>query len=69
MKDAIIEIAESPRVIEKEEFAEIFNRMSLNDADFNTETYLPGSSGARLLYRHFLEQGIKKGDSRQGRLL
>lgn len=69
MKDAILEIVDSPRVVEKEEFAKIFERMSLKDADFNSETYLPGSSGASLLYKHLVRQGIIKADSRQDRLL
>ncbi len=69
LKDAFLEIVDKPRVVEQEEFAKIFDRVKLTDSDFNSETYLPGSSGASLLYKHLLQQGIRKLDSRENLLL
>lgn len=68
LKDAYLEIVDSPRVVKKEEFAEIFDRVSIEDKDLNSEIYLPGSSGAGLLYRHLKEEGLPKKEDRQANL-
>lgn len=52
LKDAYLEIVEEPRIVKTEEFLKLFERSKLTDESFNSETYLPGSSGAGLLYRH-----------------
>ncbi|MCB8887952.1 DGQHR domain-containing protein [Vreelandella malpeensis] len=65
LKDAFLEIVEEPRVVSVEEYLGIFNRIDLVDSDFNSEVYLPGSSGAGLLYKHLLEKGIKNRDQRK----
>lgn len=59
LKDAYLEIVDSPRVVEKQEFAEIFSRISIADEELNSEVYLPGSSGAGLLYRQLKSQGLR----------
>lgn len=69
LKDAYLEIVDKPRVVEKREFAEIFSRIDILDEDLNSEIYLPGSSGAGLLYRQLVEMGIKKNNGGQGELL
>ena len=43
-------------VISKEEFKIIFDRITLQESDFNKEKYVPGSSGIGELYRDFLKQ-------------
>lgn len=48
-------------VISKEEFIRIFEPITLTDADFNRERYLPGSSGQSTLYKDLLIQsGLSK---------
>ncbi|MCE8033118.1 DGQHR domain-containing protein [Billgrantia tianxiuensis] len=69
LKDAYLELVDSPRVVEKSEFLEIFSRIDIPDEELNSEVYLPGSSGAGLLYRHLVQQGLKNSLSRQAELL
>src|SRR3546814_13652909 len=58
LRDAYLEIVDDkPRVVKKEEFAELFNRITIPEERFNTEVYNPGSSGASLLYRNLMTEG------------
>ena len=43
------------QVVTKEQFADLFAKVELEDADFNPQQFLPGSSGASALNRRFLE--------------
>ncbi|NOQ76124.1 MAG: DGQHR domain-containing protein [Crocinitomix sp.] len=43
-------------VITKEEFKEVFDKITLEESDFNKEKYIPGSSGIGDLYKDLLEQ-------------
>jgi hypothetical protein len=45
-----------PRVVSQNEFERIFKRLRLQEDEFNPQTFLPGSSGASLLYRTLIEQ-------------
>ena len=55
LKDAFLELADSPRVVGTEEYSRILSKVALNDEDFNKERYLPGSSGSGSLYRDLVE--------------
>lgn len=50
LRDAYLHITTKPTVPSKEDFARILARSDLNDRDFNTERFPPGSSGASALY-------------------
>lgn len=41
--------------VAKEKFAELLSKVEINEAQFNKEEYLPGSSGQNKLYRELLE--------------
>lgn len=69
LSDAYKELVDEPRVVEKHEFLEIFERVDIYDEDLNSEIYLPGSSGAGLLYRQLVGKGVKKNQSGQVELL
>ncbi|PIW55208.1 MAG: hypothetical protein COW16_07355 [Sphingomonadales bacterium CG12_big_fil_rev_8_21_14_0_65_65_10] len=61
LKDLFLELVDDPRVVEKKEFLTILTGISLDDADFNKERYLPGSSGAGSLYRDLVDlSGLKE---------
>lgn len=47
---AYLYFTETPRVVSHDEFLNLFGRVKLNDRDFNTERFVPGSSGAKALY-------------------
>jgi DGQHR domain-containing protein len=53
LRDAYLHITNKPEVVSKEKFAEIFARSTLTDADFTTDRFPPGSSGAAAIYREF----------------
>ncbi len=36
-------------------FLEVFQEVKLNDNDFNTHRYIPGSTGERALFRDLIE--------------
>ena len=55
LRDAYLSVTTEPKVVTKAEFAKIFAKSKLKDADFNVETFVPGSSGAAHLYRELLE--------------
>lgn len=68
LKDAYVSLVDEPRVVEKEEFAEIFSRVNIEGEALNKEEYLPGSSGAGKLYRALVAQGLPQKDRRQSEL-
>ncbi|MEM6907083.1 MAG: DGQHR domain-containing protein [Pseudomonadota bacterium] len=51
MRDAYLSITTQPQVPSKERFRDLIDRSDLKDHDFNTDRYVPGSSGAASLYR------------------
>jgi DGQHR domain-containing protein len=55
LRDAYLSVTTKPRVVTQEEFSSILNRSDLVDADFNTERFPPGSSGASALYHALME--------------
>ena len=57
LKDTYLNILkdeDSPRVVSMEEFYDIFETMDLKAADFHSDNYKPGSSGASQLYKDLL---------------
>lgn len=50
LRDAYLHLTSEPIVPNKERFRQILDRVDLQDKDFNTEKFPPGSSGASLLY-------------------
>jgi len=52
LKDCYIKIGKDKP--EQEDFAKIFSRVELDDGDFNTERYKPGTSGESALYKDLL---------------
>lgn len=65
LKDAYLSLVTEPRIVEVDEFLEIFLRVNVSDEDLNSDNYLPGSSGAGLLYKHLVEQGLGSPGSNQ----
>ncbi|MEW4924642.1 DGQHR domain-containing protein [Algibacter sp. 2305UL17-15] len=55
-KDVYLSFERIGDVITKEEFKTIFDKISLEENDFNKEKYVPGSSGIGELYRDLLYQ-------------
>lgn len=51
LRDAVLYLTSSPRVIYQEEFYRIFEKSTLKDDDFNVDLFKPGSSGSAELYR------------------
>lgn len=43
-------------VVKMSSFLKLFEKISLEDNEFSTETFVPGSSGERLLFRTLMEQ-------------
>jgi hypothetical protein len=50
LRDAYLYLTTKPTVPSKSEFREILDRCDLTDADFKTNRFPPGSSGAAALY-------------------
>ncbi len=46
----------SDDVVKMSSFLDLFKNMNLKDADFNTERFVPGSSGERALFRTLMVQ-------------
>lgn len=59
LRDAYLHLTSKPEVPSKDSFLEILRRVDLDDKDFTTEMFPPGSSGASLLYGH-LKTGLSK---------
>lgn len=58
LKDAYIEILseeDNPRIVNEDEFFEIFRDMDLKAANFHSDNYKPGSSGASQLYKDLVK--------------
>lgn len=55
LKDAYLHVTSKPRVIKREEFSKLLEKVPLTDADFNTDRYQPGSGGASSLYADLAE--------------
>lgn len=56
LRPAYLNFTTVPNVVSKDDYKSLFAKTSLKDADFNPETFLPGSSGSTKLYRTLLEQ-------------
>lgn len=54
-RSAYNHIAVPGQMVPSSKFLEIFNRCDMNDSDFNTENYPPGTSGETRLYRDLLK--------------
>lgn len=55
LRDAYLHISANPRIISEAEFAAIFEKSDLVDADFNTDRFVPGTSGSTALYHKLYE--------------
>ena len=55
LADSYLEICEYPRVPSKQEFDDIFDRISLSAGYLTVENYVPGSSGSGKFYRDLLD--------------
>lgn len=55
LRDAYLHLTNKPRVISQSDFFEIFNRSDLTDSDFNTDRFVPGTSGSSALYHKLME--------------
>ncbi|MCK0099254.1 DGQHR domain-containing protein [Qipengyuania sp. S6317L1] len=55
LREAYLSITTKPTVPTKEQFRSLLDRSSLKDNDFNTDRFVPGSSGAAALYRELAE--------------
>lgn len=61
LRPAYLFFTTEPRVVSKSDFASIFGRVTLSDADFNPTKFLPGTSGSTHLFNVLMEQsGIPK---------
>jgi DGQHR domain-containing protein len=49
-------LADAPVVISQEIYRSVLDRVNLSDADFNSDRYPPGTSGATRLYRELLQK-------------
>lgn len=59
LKDAYLHIVkDEPRVVEKSEFATLFDRIHIKQEDLNKDVYVPGSTGQGVLYKHLVKLGI-----------
>jgi DGQHR domain-containing protein len=56
LRPAYLHVATPGQVVGKSAFAELFARSRLDDSDFNTDRFKPGSSGESNLYRTLLEE-------------
>ncbi|MFA5986388.1 MAG: DGQHR domain-containing protein [Parcubacteria group bacterium] len=56
LKDAYLSFDKVGDIVTKEEFLEIFNRIDLQDDDFNRDRYAPGGTGPSALYRELKEK-------------
>lgn len=60
-KDAYLSFDKIGKVITKEEFKMIFDKIKIKEQDFNKERYVPGSSGQGQLYKDLLQSsGLQK---------
>ena len=60
LKDVFLELAyDQPRIVKKSEFADVFDKINIDETSLNKEIYIPGSTGQGLLYRH-LKEGLEE---------
>lgn len=55
LRPAYLNFTSTPTVVAADEFLRLLKKSSLNDDDFNTENFLPGTSGATKLYHRLIE--------------
>ena len=60
LRDAYLHITAPGGVPKKEEFAQIFDRINIEDDDFSTDNFMPGTSGESELYRTLKENSRLK---------
>lgn len=58
LKDAYLSIVIEPRVVEINEYSEIFSNISIKEEELTKEVFVPGGTGAGTLYRMLLLQGL-----------
>jgi DGQHR domain-containing protein len=56
LRPAYLYFTTRPQVVSSEDFLLLIDRVTLQDGDFNPQTFLPGTSGSTKLYRLLLEQ-------------
>jgi DGQHR domain-containing protein len=56
LRPAYLHFTTEPEVVSKSDFASIFARVTLADADFNPAKFLPGTSGSTHLFNLLMEQ-------------
>jgi DGQHR domain-containing protein len=55
LRPVYLHLTSPGKIPSSKEFQSIFNKIKINDKDFTTDIYQPGSSGEGKLYRKFLE--------------
>ena len=61
LRPAYLNFTTRPEVVSSDDFFSLFERVELNDGDFNPQVFLPGTSGSTRLYRLLAEQtGVAK---------
>lgn len=56
LRPAYLSITTEPRVVSQSDYEKIFAKCTLNDDDFNSDNFLPGTSGSTKLYNTLLDQ-------------
>ncbi len=59
LRDCYNSVTTTPRIVTVEEFYPFFERVDLRDADFNTDNFKPGSSGASALYKALSQAALR----------
>ncbi|MEO9465320.1 DGQHR domain-containing protein [Sulfitobacter pontiacus] len=58
LKDAYLSLVDEPRVVETNEFLEIFERIRIQESELNKDVYVPGSTGQGKLYSELVAQAF-----------
>jgi hypothetical protein len=56
LRPAYLYFTTKPEVVPTERFSQLMAKVNLNDSDFNTERFIPGSSGSTKLYHLLVDQ-------------
>jgi len=56
LRPAYLYLTSEPRVVSREEYAKVFENVTLQDDDFNPQRFLPGTSGSTLLFHTLMTQ-------------
>ena len=56
LRPAYLSITTEPRVVSQADFERIFKRVKLDDSEFNSLNFVPGTSGSTKLYHTLMEQ-------------